>query len=141
MLESPVAAYVEAREARLRSSAALAAAMGGQVRLYVAVPTDAPLPYVVLADQQALLEDGGCGVTEAELFDTIQWWSRPERPDKGAQARAIGSALLSALTSDVIIDGWDVVDVLVESERYATDPDQSAHGTLVLQFLLSRQVA
>jgi hypothetical protein len=140
-MSSPAAPLHAAKEAALRGSAALAAAMGGQVRLYPAeVPPNAPLPYIVAGDDEILLENTDCAA-EAEVVATVQWWSRTSPPDKGAQARAIGGAIVAALNAALTLAGWDVDEWEVQSESYSTDPDQSTRGRAVFRYLLTEQAA
>lgn len=137
---SPAGPYRAAYDAALRGSAALRASMGGQVRLYVEVPANAPLPYVVIGQDQVVTEDLGC-VLQAEATTTINLWSRTAPLDQGAQARAMAAAVIETLGASFPIAGWDVDEVTVESESYVTDPDQSTHGTVILRHLLTQQVA
>ena len=138
-MSSPAAAYHSAQDAALRASADLATAMG-TIRLYTEVPPNAPLPYVVLGQDQVLIENDDCA-DEAEVISTINIWSRVKPLDKGAQARAIGSAVIGALNLQLTVTGWDVDVWEVQSESYSTDPDQSSHGVLVLRHLLTKQTA
>jgi hypothetical protein len=138
---SPAAAFRTTEEAALRASGALAAAMGGTARLYHEVPANAPLPYVVLGQHQVLLTDGDDCADEAEVFATVAFWSRPAAPDGGAQARAIGAAIVAALAVELTVAGWDVDLWEVISEQYSTDPDQSTRGVVELRYLLTEQVA
>lgn len=139
-MPSPAAAFRISEEAALRASAALAAAMG-VVRLYTEVPANAPLPYAVIGQHQVLLEVIEDCADEAEVFATIAIWSRPTTPDHGAQARAMGAAIIAALNAQLTITGWDVDLWEMQSERYSTDPDQSTRGVIELRYLLTQQVA
>lgn len=139
-MASPAGPYKLAQEAALRASTALATAMGGAVRVYTEVPTGATLPYVVLGNDQILLENDDCAA-EAEVISTLGLWSRKAPLDKGAQARAIGSAIIDALNLQLTVTGWTVDEWEVQSEQYSTDPDQSTKGTVTLRYLLTEQVA
>jgi hypothetical protein len=138
-MPSPAGPYKVAQEAALRGSAALETAMVGRLVIYTEVPTNAPLPYVVLGNDQ-VLQEPGCA-TEAEVISTIGFWSRTDPRDKGVQARAMGSAMIDALNVQLVVDGWDVDEWEVREERYSTDPDQSTHGVLVIRHLLTSQAA
>jgi hypothetical protein len=140
-MPSPAAPYKLAQEAALRASADLATAMGGTVRLYTEVPANAPLPYVVIGNDDLQQEPPGDCAIEAEITANIGIWSRKAPLDKGAQARAIGAAIIAALNAQLTITGWDVDLWEVTSERYSTDPDQSTHGIIELHYLLTQQVA
>lgn len=138
-MPSPAGPYKTAQEAALRASSALATAMG-TVRIYTEVPADAKLPYIVLGNDQVLLENADCAM-EAEVTSTVTAWSRTAPLDKGAQARAIGAAIIDALNLELTVPGWDVDEWEVQSEQYLTDPDQSTKLVLVVRHLLLEQVA
>lgn len=141
-MNSPAGPWKVAYEAVLRASAALRTAMDlPQARIYTDVPEKAKLPYVVIGDDQVIPESGEGCADEAEIFTTINLWSRTAPPDKGVQARAMGAAVIAALATDLAVAGWDVDVWEVQSERYSTDPDQSTHGVIVFRHLLTEQVA
>lgn len=137
---SPAGPFKTALEAALRGSAALATAAGGTLRIYTERPVNAALPYIVIGDDQVQLENVECA-DEAEVFPTVHIWSRKTPLDKGAQARAMGSAVIDALNTQLTVAGWDVTLWGVESETYITDPDQSSHGIINFRHLLLEQVA
>lgn len=143
-MASPAGPYKLAQEAALRASSALATAMGGSVRIYTEIPAQPPgglpLPYLVLGNDQILLENADCAA-EAEVVSTVTAWSRTAPLDKGAQARAIGSAIIDALNTQLTVAGWDVDEWEIQSEQYLTDPDQSTKLVLVVKHLLLEQVA
>jgi hypothetical protein len=138
-MPSPAGPYKTAQETALRASSALATAMGGAVRIYTEVPANAPLPYIVLGNDQVLLEaNPGCA-DEAEVTSTVALWSRTAPLDKGVQARAMGSAIIDALNVELTLAGWDVDVWEMQSEQYLTDPDQSTKGIITLHYLLTQQ--
>lgn len=137
-MPSPAAPFKTAQEAALRTSNAVQTAMDGTTRLYTEVPADAILPYGVLGNDQVLLDTSGCA-GEAEIFSTVTIWSRKKTLDKGAQARAIGAAVIDALNLQLTVTGWIVDDWELQSEHYVTDPDQSTKGVLVFHYLLTEQ--
>lgn len=141
-MPSAIEAYAAAQEAALRASAALATAMalaGGKVNVFTEVPANVKPPYVLIGEREAQLEQvPGCA-DEAELIATVQWWARKEPLDKGAQATAMGAAIVAALLAQLTLDGWDVDEWLIEQERYSTDPDQSTRGLAVFRYLLTAQ--
>lgn len=141
-MRNPIGPYRVAMEAALRGSAALATALGGTVRLYgTAAPTNAPLPYIVVTYLQATdLFDGLCAA-EPTLHATLDFWSRPSPPDKGATSAAIGDAIVTALDVALTLDGWEVVEHECLSLGDRQDPDQSIHGTVELEYQLSEIVA
>lgn len=140
-MPSPAQPFKTAQEVALRASAALASAMGGSVRIYTEVPPNAPLPYVVIGNDDIQQEPPGDCATEAEVTSTIGVWSRTSPLDKGAQARAIGAAIIDALNAQLTVTGWDVDLWELQSEQYSTDPDQSTKGVLVFHYLLTEQIA
>lgn len=125
--------FKQAVDAALRGSTALAAA-GPRVAIYTEVPANAPLPYLVIGDDQVLPDTTGCAA-EAEMFTTISWWARPSPPDRGGQARALGAAIFLALNARLDVAGWTLDAWECQSERYSTDPDQSTHGVAVFRYL------
>lgn len=139
-MSSPAGPFKTAQESALRGSTALAAAMDtGGKGILDAVPANQEPPYVVLGQDQILLENGEGCADEAEVFSTVQWWSRPATPDKQAQARAMGAAIGAALNAALTIAGWDTVLWELLSETYGTDPDQSTHGRAEFRYLLTEQ--
>jgi hypothetical protein len=139
-MPSAAEAFATAQEAVLRASTDLQTAMalgGGKVRLYDEIPVNAPVPYVSIGERQTLIvQHPDC---EAEVFATVQWWSRKDPLDKGVQARAMGAAIIGALLAQLTLDGWDVDEWEIDSESYSTDPDQSTHGRAVFHYLLTEQ--
>jgi hypothetical protein len=140
-MASPAGPYKVAQEAALRASADLASAMGGTLRIYTEVPANAPLPYLVIGQDEVRQDKSGCAV-EAEVTSTVTLWSRPSPLDKGAQARAMGAAIVEALGVDLIVSGWDVMVLENQlSEQYTAQADQSTRGALTFEYLLTEQGA
>jgi hypothetical protein len=140
-MPSPAAAFKTAEEAALRASAALATAMGGTVRLYVEVPTNAPMPYVVIGQHEIedLSED--CGEAHS-IVSTVQWWAKLTGAVKGADTvRAMGTAIIAALNTDALAITGHTVDLAIMEtpERYATDPDQSSRGLVAIRYETTAQ--
>lgn len=141
-MSSPAGPFKLAQDAALRASAALVQAMGlTTARLYTEPPANAPLPYVVTGDDQILIEVDEFCADEAEIFATVTVWSRATPLDAGAQARAVGLAVIIALNAQLAVTGWDVDLWELQSESYSTNPDQSTRGVLVFHYLLTKQVA
>lgn len=139
-MPSPAAAFKAAQDAALRASGALTAAMAtGGKGILTEVPTNQPPPYVVTGDDQVLLNTAGCAA-DAEIFATVSWWSLKSPRDRGAQARAMGAAIIDALNAQLTLTGWDVDEWELQDERYSTDPDQSTHGIATFHYLLTEQV-
>lgn len=139
-MPSPASPFKAAQESAIRGSAALTAAMGTAGKgILTEVPTNQPTPYVVLGDNQVLLENHDCAA-EAEVFATVHVWSRTVPLDKGAQARAMGAALIAALNKQLTLAGWDVDEWELQDERYVTDPDNSTHAIITFHYLLTEQV-
>lgn len=135
-MANPALAYKTAEEAALRARPDLAAAMGLQlVRLYVEVPENAPLPYVVYGQHEVQTDDyGECGQAH-EVVTTVQWWTGDVGQVKGSDVvRMMGAEIFAALMGDMAIDGF--ATVLVEQEvpeTYSTDPDGSSRGRVVVR--------
>jgi hypothetical protein len=141
-MPSPAAAFYSAQDTALRGSAGLVAAMGVAGKgILTEAPTNQALPYVLFGQNQVLIEQNeGCGDT-AEIFATVSWWSRKAPLDRGAQARAMGAAIIDALNGELSLDGWAVDVWELQQERYVTDPDQSTHGIAEFHYLLSERSA
>lgn len=138
-MSSPAAAFHAAQDAALRASSALATAMGiSAVPLVEVLPNQVP-PYVVGGQYQILVENHPCA-DQAEIFSTVTWWSRTAVRDHGAQARAMGAAVIAALNTALNVAGWYVVDWELQSEDYATQADQTTRGQAVFHYLLSQTV-
>lgn len=138
---SPAGAFRSAVDALLTSSPGALSGIVDVVRVYVEVPANATLPYVLIGNDQVILtQNDGCA-DEAEIFSTVQWWSRTSPRDKGVQCRQMGSALVDALATDLTVSGWEVVEWECQSEEYSTDPDQSSRGRAVFRYLLTEIVA
>lgn len=134
-MASPAIAFAAAKEAALRGSTALQTAMGGQTRLYTEVPTNAPLPYVVISEDEVTDLSDGCGEAHS-IVATIRWWAKAIGTTPGAEvARRIGSAVIEALNIELAITGHKTVLVAMElPESYRTDPDGSSVGAVALRY-------
>lgn len=135
-MAKPALAYKQAEEATLRARPDLAIAMGlAQVRLYVEVPQNAPLPYVVYGQHEVDTDDfGDCGQAH-QVVSTVQWWTGDVGEIKGSDVvRLMGSEIFAALMGEMTIAGY--ATVLVEQEvpeTYGTDPDGSSRGRVVVR--------
>lgn len=135
-MSDPALGLMDAMDAALRASGALQTAMGGAVRVYRGViPEKAPLPHVLIGDDQIIGDDEEC-TTASEAFVTVHAWSKPEPPDAG-QARLIGAAVRAALSTFLSVTGHEVVDYEFQDARYNTDPDGSTHMTATLHYFLT----
>jgi len=138
-MSSPAMPFKASEEAALRASVALKAAMGitgaNPVRLYVEVPKNAPLPYVVLGQHEIDDLSSDCGGAHS-IVSTVQWWTKDIGPTKGADAvRQQGAAIVAALFKELPITGHDTVLVeMEEPESYGTDPDQSSRGRVAFRY-------
>lgn len=139
-MASPAAPFKAAVEAALRGSAALAAAMGGTVRLYTEVPANAPLPYVVIGDDEIEEISDDCGA-EHSILSTLQWWAQKVGAAKGSDVvRAMGAAIVEAVLTELAIAGHDTVLAVMENpETYGTDPDQSSRGRVSIRYETTAQ--
>jgi hypothetical protein len=140
-MNSPAAPFKAAQKAALRGSAALLSATGlAKPRVLTEVEPNEPVPYTVIGQVQVLLEENELCADEAEIFATVDWWSRTTPRDEGAQAQAMGAAIIAALNAALAVTGWEVVVWELQSETYVTDPDQSTHGQAVFHYLLTEIV-
>jgi hypothetical protein len=136
--------FKAAQEAALRGSAALQAAMGQQKpKVDTEPPTNNKAPYVIIGNDTLTTERAEGCAAEAEITSEVNWWSLPDPPDRGKQARDMGEAIVGALAGDapLSVEGWETVEWSVESLRYVTDPDGSTHGIGVFTYQLTEQVA
>lgn len=139
-MTSPAAAFHETQDTVLRGSAALTAALGlVAARVLTDVPPGQKPSYVVIGADQVLIENHDCAA-EAEIFSTVDVWTRTNPLDKGAMARAAGAIIIDLLNAQLTVAGWMVDEWELTSERYVTDPDQSTHGILEFHYLLTQQV-
>lgn len=112
-----------------------------EARIYTEVTPNAVLPYVVIGEDQVIPDTSGCA-GDYEITSTVQWWSRTAGAlDKGAQARAMGSAIFDALNVQLTLTGFKIDDWECQSESYSTDPDQSTHGRILMRYLATEIVA
>lgn len=137
-MPNPAIPFKAAEEAALRTSAALKAAMGlgaSTPRIYFEVPTNAPLPYVVLGQHEITDLSGDCGDAHS-IVSTVQWWTKNVGATKGSDAaRQMGAAIVTALKVELAIAGHATVLVGMEApESYGTDPDQSSRGRVVFRY-------
>lgn len=141
-MPSPAGPFKAAQEIALRASIALATAMGGTVRLHTEVPADAPMPYVVVGqDEIDDLTEEDCGEAHS-IVSTVQWWARLTGAVKGSDTvRAMGAAIIAALNTDTLnIEGHDITLAIMETpERYGTDPDQSSRGLVAIRYETAAQ--
>lgn len=129
-----------AREAALLASTALAAAMGQvEAEVFTVVPTNAPLPYIVIGDDQLLGDDTECA-DGAECFCTTHVFTKPNPPE-GQTCRAITDLVRDILNAPLDVDGHEVVVWEVESVQFLTDPGGTTHGIVRHRYLISELVA
>lgn len=138
---SPAGPYKTAQEAALRASGALATAMGGTVRILTEVQGNAPLPYVLIGQDEIDDLSEGCGEAHA-IVSTVQWWAKLTGGVKGSDTvRAMGAAIIAALNTDTLNIAGHTVDLAIMEtpERYATDPDQSSRGLVAIRYETTAQ--
>lgn len=124
----------KAQEAALRASAALlAAAPWTQPRVYRSIPTNAPLPYIKLGEDQVIDDSDDCQ-DGSEIISTVHVWSKPETP-QAMEGRRIAAALRVELQADLVIPGHDLVLAAFVSKSFTTDPDDSTHAILTFRYL------
>lgn len=134
-MTSPAKPFRVAQEAALRASEALKTAMGGQVRLYTEVPTNAVLPYVVIGEDEIDDLSEACGEAHS-IVATVQWWTKTVNGEPGSVvAREMGAAIVEALLGPLMIEGHaTVLWEMDQPERYATDPDHSSRGRVAIRY-------
>lgn len=138
-MSDPALGVLNAIDAALRASTALATAMGGTVKVYSAPPANAALPYVLIGQDQITGDDDECA-DASEIFAEIHLWSRAEPPGphgSASQARTMGAAVRAALKTELAIAGHDTDEWVFEGARYGTDPDGSTHGILNFKYLVT----
>lgn len=128
--------FAAGQKAALRGSAELKAAMGLTVsRIYAEVPADAPLPYVVIGDDQVLP-----GLDDPEIAFNVHVWAKTDGPNvKGSdRARAICGVVSSLFDAGLTLAGFDLVEHASDGATYTTDPDGSVHGICSFRYLYVR---
>ena len=135
-MPSPALPFKSSEEAALRASAGLKAAMGLTiVRVYIEVPTNAPLPYVVVGAHEIDDLTDDCGAAHS-IVSTVQWWTKAVGDFEGSDAvRKQGDAIADALFRPLDIPGHaTVLWEMEEPARYGTDPDGSSRGRVVFRY-------
>jgi hypothetical protein len=94
-VSDPSAELMAAIKAALEADAALAAAMGGDVKVYDVGPTNARKPYLILANADVSPDEAEC-IEGAETDVTLDVWSLTEPPGQ-AQAMTIAAAAKAAM--------------------------------------------
>lgn len=122
------------QEAALRASGPLlAAATWTQPRIYRVIPTNAPLPYIKLGEDQVIDDSDECQ-GGSETISTVHVWSKPETP-QAMEGRRIAAAIRQELSADLEIPGHDLVLAIFVSKSFTTDPDDSTHAILTFRYL------
>ena len=138
-MSDPSLALQNAMEAALRSSPALAEAMGGRVRLYTLSPDDrAPFPYIVIGEDQIIDDETECAAS-SEAITTAHVWSRVEDDVSAsrAQAKTIAGIVRTILNVALPLAGFVTTDWRFETARHLTDPDQrTAHSVVEHRYLI-----
>lgn len=135
-MPSPAIPFKTAEDQALRDSGALKAAMGlADVRIYTEVPTNAPLPYVVLGAHEITDLSDGCGGAHS-IISTVQWWTKDVGETKGSVVvRQMGDAIFDVLFAELAIAGYATVMCELEDPvAYGTDPDQSSRGRAAFRY-------
>lgn len=99
-------------------------------RVYDRAAPSASFPYIELGDEVSVNESDQC----AELFDVsldLHVWSRSVGK---VEAKQIGEAVRQALSADIAVDDYHVIEQTIESGRVITDPDGlTAHAVLTFR--------
>lgn len=133
-MSDPAAPFHTAQEAALRASNALAVAMGlAWPRIYTGVaPTAAPLPHIVIGDDQVLDDSDECQ-DGSEIYSTVHIWTKPN-PPQAQQARQIAAVVRGILNAPLTITGHTVILYSFDDARFLTDPDGSTHAVLTFRY-------
>lgn len=134
-LAAPLAVAIEAT---LRASPSLAAAMS-VVRLYTVVPVNAPLPYVIVGENQIVGDDIECA-EGAEAFVVIHVHAHPNPPSIDSPNQ-IADAVRATLTAPFILPEHEVVEWQFDGMIPTIDPDGSSHIRLTFRYLLTEIVS
>ena len=138
-MSDPALAVQDAIEAALRGSSALAAAMGGRVRLYpLAQVGDDLFPYLTIGEDQIVADETECSAG-SEVYTTVHVWARLEDDVQGsrAQAKRIAGAVRSAINRDLNVIGFDLIDCRFDDTRHLTDSDmRTAHSVVTHRLMV-----
>jgi len=133
----PGAAYHAAQDAALRGSSALAALWpNGVARIYSVAPHNAPLPYLIIGDDQ-ILEDSDDCVSASEINSNVHVWTKPEPPDVQLGRQIAGLVRSILADAGLPISGFDLVLAQFVDARHLTDPDGSSHAVLAFRYLVT----
>lgn len=100
-------------------------------RVYDVVPANAVFPYLQIGATQVLPATAQ-DYDGADVVQTIDGWSRAA---SRAEIKQLGAAVNAALTdADVLIDGYRLIECIIEQTQYLTDPDgKTFHGVFVFR--------
>jgi Protein of unknown function (DUF3168) len=133
----PAAAFHTAQDTTLRGSAELAALFpDGVARIYSVVPQNAPLPFVVIGEDQ-ILEDSDECVSASEIFANVHVWTKPD-PPQVQLGRRIAGVVRDLLSAAFPVTGFDTVLAEFVDTRHLTDPDGSSHAVLGFRYLTTQ---
>ena len=132
---SPEPDFQKAVYQALTSSSALAAAMGGTVRAYDQVPTNATFPYIQFSESQVLDDGNTCDEFAYQVFATIHVWSR----DVGlVEAKKISAAVQGVLRQIFPVPNFQIDVAQFQTSQHFKDADGlSAHGVNVFRYLMT----
>lgn len=133
-MSDPSEALQRAIFAQLSTDAAVCAFVAGRV-FDLPPQGDTPdFPYIAFGSFQVLDDGAGC-IDGAEVFVTLDVWSRAQGT---IEAKRIGAAVAAALhEADLDLGGEHrLVEILHRSTNVFTDPDgRTAHGVLTFRAL------
>lgn len=125
--------------AALSGSTALAAVMGGAVRVFDHVPDGARFPYLTIGDEQSIDDGTDCGEA-SEVFADVHVWSRDDAQGR-VEAKRIAAIVRPLLAQRLPVPPDTIVVGEFRSARHFMDPDgQTAHGVLTFRYLVEHEV-
>lgn len=135
-MSDPSVAIQNAVEATLRADTAVKAEFGGTTRLYTMVaPVGAPLPHIIIGDDQIIGDDTECGSAD-DIVVTVHVFARSDTPAATRlKAKAISGAVRTALNVELSASGLRVIDWNFEGARHPAEPDGlTAHSVLTFAY-------
>lgn len=136
-MSDPSLSIQTAVEAALRASPAITTAFApSNIRIYTMGPSLDPIfPHILIGDDQVIGDDTEC-VSASEVAVTVHVYAREETPDASrTKAKAIASAVRTALTRQLLLDGHVCDDWAYEDTQHLTDPDRlTSHSVVRLTY-------
>lgn len=117
--------------AALKADAGVNGLVAGHV--YDTVPSSDPFPRITLGEDQVIPERADCYLGD-EVFITLHVWSR--KTGFPEVKRISGAVRVALHEAELSLNGYRLVDLSVESERFMRDPDGlTSHSAITLRAL------